>query len=158
MKKFLRLSVLAGVLIALSGLFISCSKDDGGGKSDKTSIVGVWKYVDITLDAENPDKPSMIDAARTMLAITNSLLKGATYEFKNDGTCFATVFGITEQLGTYTWNGNEGTLTSEEDGVVKTEKIVMSNNGILSIVTDELDQEMIEEGFTVYRASMNFKR
>ncbi|MCL2326879.1 MAG: hypothetical protein FWC39_00040 [Bacteroidetes bacterium] len=160
MKKFLKFGVLTSMLIALCVGLSSCKKDGNDNDKDKnknTSIVGVWTYVNITLEVEHPEQ-SMVDFVRSMVAVTDLFMKGTKYEFKTDGKCYVTAFGQTEELGTYTWNGTDGILTSkDEDGEITIEKLKI-NNGILSVISDELDEDAIAQGFTKSLISMNFKK
>jgi hypothetical protein len=165
MKKYLLFSVT--LLVALSVGFSSCQSDDDD------NIVGLWAFVNLTIDAENPQNPQLANEARQGAAFATILLQGTAIEFRRNGTFTFTVpmvdaFGGNGRIeGTYTYDRGRFTMTVDDetidsDSMISEGSYVTLRDGVLTLVSDNLQGEYGHyyraDGFTIYTMRMTFSR
>jgi hypothetical protein len=153
--------------VALSICFSSCKKDDDGDSDN--SIVGLYHFVNVTADIQNPANPEFAESKKSMMLLGTVFMQGSTVEFKADGTLVFTVMGESE-TGTYaTKDGFKITSMEGDDDVLTPGSSVTLKDGVLTIVynmLDDLDEDFDaegdktyrEEGFTKYEQKMVFKK
>jgi hypothetical protein len=154
------------LLMALCVGFSSCSKDDEGGDG---SIVGLWTFVNITVDAQHPDN-DMVEEAKGKLALGSLFLIRSTIEFKADKSW---IFSVMGQSTGGTYSHEDGHFIMSADGTDYSEDTFFSkgsyvsiNNNVLTIVQNMLDEiheswnekTYREAGFTKCEQKMTFKK
>ena len=167
MKKVLKFWYLTILMVMCVGLS-SCIEDDFGSGDD--SIVGLWTFVNLTAEIEHPIK-SKASEAKAGLPLVSLLLQGTTIEFKANKTF---IFSADKSVGVGFFGDEDGTGTvtgtyqkksnniftatvTDDEGTYSTD--ITLKNGILSLISDESDDEDYkEEGFTKYVVIMNFKK
>ena len=158
--KVMALFVAMGMMLG----FTACNNDDEGDGS----IVGVWTFNSLSIDAENPENPDAVELIRSLLPYVNIMMQGSTFEAKSDGTIIAIVDvdgDITTTTGTYEKDGNKYIIImkSADDTVLElmplTEIVGTVNNNRLTLKSNSLDDEdTIAEGFTKYDITMTYKK
>jgi hypothetical protein len=151
MKKYFKFVFMA-LLIALCVGFTSCSKDDEG------DIVGLWHFVSMTADIQNPSNPELEENEKNMFALSAVFVTGSTIEFKSDGTFVMTVWSQSI-TGTYTNEGDYFSMTANGETIDDTTAVsVTVRDGVLTMVEDLLDAERRSQGFTKYEQTTKFKK
>jgi hypothetical protein len=165
MKKYFNFTILLAVFMTLCAGFSSCSDDDDDDSSD--SLVGVWTFVNITADIQNPTNQEAVERERDDIGLITVFMQGSSIEFKTDKTFSATIMGKIA-TGSYTQDGDhiittlhDETTESDEDETLtlwSPDSFVSLKNGVLTFVTDNLNKYRQQKGFTKYEVKMTFKR
>ena len=93
------MSQFLSVLVVVALVLGSCGKDnDGSGKDN--DIVGLWKFVNVTLDAVNSQNPKLVEEEKQWVPLWNVFMQGITFEFKSNGSFIFTILGESTS-GTY---------------------------------------------------------
>jgi hypothetical protein len=163
------ISVLMVVLMTFCLGFSSCLDDEVD--DTESSLVGLWVFVNWTLDVENPTNPEAAEYEKLMMGLAQIFLQGTTIEFKTDRTVVITVAFASETVkGTWAKEGSKFTITMDGETVeVDSDEILNSGlitikNGVLTISSDTLDEvhddglTYRDKGFTKYESKMTFKK
>jgi hypothetical protein len=160
------------VLTTLCVGFSSCSDDD-----DESSIIGLWVFVNLTADIENPTDPEAEKDEQEGIVLSSILLQGTTIDLKADKSLVFTVMGKSRK-GTYKEDGSQFIITLDDDTTVNPGDIISTiasgssislKDGILTLTSNNLDDrydttpdgEIItyrEVGFTKHTAKLTFKK
>lgn len=159
MKKSILFSLM--LLVTLSFSFSSCSKDD---EISDNSIVGIWSFLNLTAELENDTNEEALEFHQGIIALSTVILQGTTIEFKSNNTLIVSAAGQKIE-GSYKKEGGKYIVTIDdvddiigEDELINSDAFLSLENGTLILTSDNLDDELKEEGFTKYIMTMTFKK
>ena len=162
---------MAIFFMGLAITFSSCKKDDekdntnnNGGTS--TSIVGKWTFNGISLDIKNPTNPEAEEMAQSSMSFVEAVMQGTTLEAKSDGTLAITMTFMVESetsTGKYVKKDDKYTFIMDdedesEDLILSSGSYITVKDNVLTIVSNGLDEENREMGFTNFMIYLKFKK
>ena len=156
MKKILLcLTLLLGI-----GVFSSCSEEVDEVKIN--DIVGLWTFVNYTIDVENPTNQEELEYEKAIMALASVLLQGTTIDIKPNGTLIFTAVGESI-IGSYIKDGDKFSITIDgetvsSDDVINSRSYIKLEGNVLTITSDNLDTEYRARGFTKYLGKIIFKK
>jgi hypothetical protein len=117
------------LILLLSVCFISCSKDDDGGKIEEATLIGTWEI----LSERDYDKN------KSTGAISNESQSDYTevvrYVFKQDGTC--EYRGEQTEVGTWDLEGEKLSLAFGSHAVTKYDVLRLNASELVLLTTSD---------------------
>ena len=158
---------MAVFFVGLAITFSSCKKDDD--KDDNkggTSIVGKWTFDGVGSDIVNPTNPEAEESAQLTLVFVEAMMQGATLDAKSDGTFSITMTFMGESgtsTGKYVKEGDKYTFSMDDEDeseglLLSLDSHITVKDNVLTIVSNGLDDEYREMGFTKYTIHIKFKK